>query len=222
MSLKVRLLPCGERAVLAEIDDTGAPLAGVLALAAAVRSRRGTPGWPVVDVVPAARTVLVTVTRPAHLATVVRGLYELADTVTAEDLPSPTRTVTIEVVYDGPDLAEVARLTGLSPAEVVDAHTGTPWQVAFGGFAPVFAYLVGGDPRLEVPRRGEPRTRVPAGAVGLAGTFSGIYPRPSPGGWQLLGHTTAVLWDPSADPPALLSPGTAVRFSAVHSRKAPG
>ena len=120
--------------------------------------------------------------------------------------------VEVAVHYDGPDLAEVADLTGLTPAEVVDAHTGTPWTVAFGGFAPGFGYLVGGDPRLRVPRREVSRPSVPAGSVGLAGEFSGVYPRPSPGGWQLIGSTDAVLWDVERDPPALLAPGTTVRF----------
>ncbi|HNP11666.1 MAG TPA: carboxyltransferase domain-containing protein, partial [Mycobacterium sp.] len=91
----------------------------------------------------------------------------------------------------------------------------TPWRVGFGGFAPGFAYLVGGDPRLAVPRRAEPRTRVPAGSVGLAGEFSGVYPRESPGGWQLIGRTDAVLWDIDRTPPALLRPGMWVRFRAV-------
>ncbi|WP_377323398.1 allophanate hydrolase subunit 1 [Pimelobacter simplex] len=119
------------------------------------------------------------------------------------------------VVYDGPDLAEVAGQTGLSEAEVVAAHTATPWRVAFGGFAPGFAYLVGGDPRLRVPRRAEPRTTVPAGSVGLAGEFSGVYPRASPGGWQLIGRTDVVLWDLDREPPALLAAGATVRFVAV-------
>ncbi len=119
------------------------------------------------------------------------------------------------VVYDGPDLEEVARLTRMTPAEVVAAHTGTAWRVAFGGFAPGFAYLVGGDPRLDVPRRDSSRPKVPAGAVGLAGGYSGVYPRSSPGGWQLLGTTDAVLWDVDRDPPALLAPGSTVRFVAV-------
>jgi biotin-dependent carboxylase-like uncharacterized protein len=133
-------------------------------------------------------------------------------------MPTGEREVEIPVSYDGPDLALVADLTGLSPADVVAAHTGTPWTVAFGGFAPGFAYLVGGDPRLTVPRKTTPRTRVPAGAVGLAGEFSGIYPTSSPGGWQLLGRTDVVLFDPDADPPALLTPGTRVRFRAVKER----
>ena len=123
--------------------------------------------------------------------------------------------VVIDVVYDGADLADVAQHTGLTVAAVVDAHVATPWRVGFGGFAPGFAYLVGGDPRLAVPRRAEPRTRVPAGSVGLAGEFSGVYPRESPGGWQLIGRTDAVLWDIDRTPPALLRPGMWVRFRAV-------
>ena len=123
--------------------------------------------------------------------------------------------VEIPVAYDGADLDDVARLTGLTPAGVVEAHTGTPWTVAFGGFAPGFSYLVGGDPRLHVPRRDSPRNRVPAGSVGLAGEFSGVYPRESPGGWQLIGRTELATWDTSRDQPALLTAGMTVRFVAV-------
>ena len=124
----------------------------------------------------------------------------------------PTDTVTIAVVYDGDDLDEVARLTGLSTTEVVAAHTEQAWTVAFGGFAPGFGYLVGTDTRLHVSRRSSPRTSVPAGSVGLAGEFSGIYPRSSPGGWQLIGRTDAQLWNLDRDQPALLRPGISVRF----------
>ncbi|MET0756929.1 MAG: carboxyltransferase domain-containing protein, partial [Mycobacterium sp.] len=98
---------------------------------------------------------------------------------------------------------------------VVAAHTETPWRVGFGGFAPGFAYLVGGDERLNVPRQSEPRTKVPTGSVALAGEFSGVYPRESPGGWQLIGRTDAVLWDVDRDKPALLTPGMWVQFRAV-------
>ena len=121
----------------------------------------------------------------------------------------------LEVRYDGPDLAGVAAHTGLTTDEVVAAHTGTRWRVGFVGFAPGFAYLVGGDRRLEVPRRPSPRTVVPPGSVGLASTFSAVYPRESPGGWQLIGRTDAVLWDADRDPPALLQPGSWVQFVAV-------
>ena len=199
----MKVLPYGDAALLVELDDLDA----VLALAAAVRASRFDG---VLDVVPAARTVLV-VTEPGT------SLDPLAARVTSLS-PAPSadmaasEAVEIEVVYDGPDLAEVARLTGLGEDEVVAAHTGTPWRIAFGGFAPGFAYLTGGDPRLSVPRRDEPRTTVPAGAVGLAGEYSGVYPRPSPGGWQLIGRTDVVLWDAERDPPALLAPGGSVRF----------
>jgi KipI family sensor histidine kinase inhibitor len=125
--------------------------------------------------------------------------------------------VEIPVHYDGPDLPDVAELTGLSPDEVVAAHTGRVWRVGFSGFAPGFAYLVDGDPALQVARRSTSRTRVPAGSVGLAGEFSGIYPRSSPGGWQLIGHTDQVLWDLDRDPPALLRPGLRVQFVDAHS-----
>ncbi len=108
----------------------------------------------------------------------------------------------------------MAARTGLTEAEVVAAHTGQTWTVAFCGFAPGFGYLVGVDDRLRVPRRAQPRTSVPAGAVGLADAFAGIYPRSGPGGWQLLGRTEAVLWDLDRDPPALLRPGVRVRFAA--------
>jgi biotin-dependent carboxylase-like uncharacterized protein len=120
--------------------------------------------------------------------------------------------VEVGVCYDGEDLAEVARLCRLDAAEVVRAHTAAPWTVAFTGFAPGFAYLSGGDPRLDVPRRAEPRTRIPAGSVGLAGPFSGVYPRVSPGGWQLIGRTGLAMWDLARDEPALLAPGMRVRF----------
>ena len=201
----MKVLPFGDSALLVEVDG----LTEVLALAAAVRAAR--PAG-VLDVVPAARTVLLTVVPGTELGAVRRAVLDLP--VDPAAVPDGD-TVEIPVTYDGPDLAEVARLTGLGEDEVVAAHTGTPWRIAFGGFAPGFAYLTGGDPRLTVPRRDEPRTAVPPGSVGLAGEYSGVYPRSSPGGWQLIGHTDAVLWDAKRDPPALLSPGGFVRFRAA-------
>lgn len=120
--------------------------------------------------------------------------------------------VQVPVRYDGADLPEIAQLTGMSEAEVVRTHLAGEYVVAFAGFAPGFAYIAGGDPRLQVPRRATPRTRVPAGSVALASEFTGIYPRQGPGGWQLLGHTDMVLWDLNRTPPALLTAGTRVRF----------
>ena len=110
-------------------------------------------------------------------------------------------------MFDGPDLAEVAELTGRPVRALVEALTTTELTVAFGGFAPGFAYLTGLPPELHVPRRATPRTRVPAGSVGLAGPFAGAYPRASPGGWQLVGRTDAVLFDVDRESPALLGPG---------------
>ena len=157
--------------------------------------------------------------------TTTKGVTETVRAV-AGALGRPTgtgtsRTHEISVVYDGADLAEVGALTGLGERGVVEAHTGQTWTVAFGGFAPGFPYLVADDPHeasgppWEVPRRAEPRTSVPAGAVGLASRYCGIYPRPSPGGWQLIGRTDAVLWDIDRSPPALLTPGQWVRFRSV-------
>lgn len=199
----VRVLPCGDGGVLVEVED----VAEVLAMADAARGA-ALPG--VVDVVPAARTVLLVTAPGTDLAALRRAVLALP--VEAGEGAPDGGTVEIPVVYDGPDLDEVGALTGLGADGVVSAHTTTPWRVAFGGFAPGFAYLTGGDARLHVPRRPEPRTRVPAGSVGLAGEFSGVYPHSSPGGWQLIGQTDAVLWALDRDPPALLGPGAHVRF----------
>ena len=203
----MRVLPSGERAVLVELAD----LDEVLAWAGPVRELAG-----VEDVVPGERTLLVTVSAPEDLERLRLALPHVASGAVASS--TRPRTVEIPVTYDGPDLADVAAHTGLTVAEVVAAHQATPWRVGFGGFAPGFAYLVSGDPRLEVPRRPEPRPSVPAGAVGLAGRYSGIYPRSSPGGWQLIGRTDVVLFDVDADPPALLQPGMTVRFVATVDR----
>src|SRR5690606_25340633 len=129
----------------------------------------------------------------------------------AEHVPHSAE-VSIPVRYDGEDLDEVARLLDVSVAEIINRHLAADWQVAFSGFAPGFGYAVGSDPLFDVPRRSSPRTRVPAGSVALAGHFTGVYPRESPGGWQLIGRTDAVMWDIRRDPPALLAPGTLVRF----------
>lgn len=211
----MRFLPCGERAVLIEFAE----LTEVLAAEARLRDRvtSGEPPWHrVVDIVAAQRTLLVT-----HHPGDLRSVLEAALDGLRPELPVPQDEVVIDVLYDGEDLAEVAELTGLSASEVVAAHTSTPWRVAFGGFAPGFAYLVGGDPRLAVPRRSVPRSRVPAGSVGLADRFSGVYPTASPGGWQLIGRTDATLFDADAEPPALLKPGSLVRFRSVRTLATP-
>ncbi|PRY24739.1 5-oxoprolinase subunit B family protein [Pseudosporangium ferrugineum] len=201
-----RFLRCGREAVLAEVDDLDA----ALALYAALRDAR-LPG--VVDLVPAARTVLIrldpAVTSPAEVRAATAAL-EPGGAGRAD-----AGTVEIPVVYDGPDLAEVAGHLGVTEDEVVARHTAARWTVAFAGFAPGFGYLTGDDPTLDVPRRSSPRTRIPAGSVGLAGRFSGVYPNESPGGWQLIGSTTEPMWDLTRPEPALLVPGVRVIFKAV-------
>ena len=200
------VLTYGDRSLLIEAETTEEAIGWTVAI-----NEADLPG--VVDVVPGARTVLVTADGPGRTGALRTALERL--TPAPEKARRDGPIIDVPVIYDGPDLDDVARLTGMTPHEVVTAHTGTAWQVAFGGFAPGFAYLIGGDPRLQVPRRDDARTKVPAGAVGLAGEFSGIYPRQSPGGWQLLGHTDLPMWDVDRDPPALLQPGTLVRFQSV-------
>jgi KipI family sensor histidine kinase inhibitor len=125
------------------------------------------------------------------------------------------RRRTIPVLYDGPDLAAVAELTGLSEAEIVERHAATELRVLFDGFAPGFAYLGDLPEELRVPRLATPRTRTPAGSVGIAGAMSGIYPAELPGGWRIIGRTPVTLFDPHRDPPAYLVPGDAVRFEPI-------
>ncbi|WP_068180641.1 allophanate hydrolase subunit 1 [Mycobacterium sp. UM_CSW] len=198
----------GDHALMLQCGSTAEVLAWVDALAAAAL-----PG--VVDVVPAARTVLVKLDSPRLQGVTRQRLRRMRVAADAGPPADRNADVVIDVVYDGPDLAEVASHTGLSTAQVIEAHTATPWRVGFSGFAPGFAYLVDGDARLRVPRRSEPRTSVPAGSVALAGEFSAVYPRQSPGGWQLIGHSDAVLWDLDRPNPALLTRGMWVQFRAV-------
>lgn len=200
----MRFLPAGHHGLLVECDD----LPQVMAL---YRSLDRARPVGVVDLVPAARTLLLTFdAATTH--------HRLAATVTDTDLDAvadetTTREVTIEVTYDGEDLAEVAALTGIPVEEVVRRHQAAEHVVAFIGFSPGFAYVTGDDTTLAVPRRSTPRTRVPAGSVALAGGFTGLYPREGPGGWQLIGRTDAPLWDLERELPALLTPGTRVRFT---------
>jgi KipI family sensor histidine kinase inhibitor len=202
----MRVLPAGDTALLIEVAS------GVEAeaLHAELLRRRAEGSLAVREIVPAARTVLLDgVADPARLA---------SELTAAEVPPAPPRArevIDIPVRYDGPDLAEVAALWGVPEEEVARIHAGTEFRVAFCGFAPGFGYLTGLPARYEVPRRATPRTAVPAGSVALAGPYTGVYPRSSPGGWQLIGTTDAVLWDHTRVPAALLTPGTRVRFVPV-------
>lgn len=207
----VRILPMGDAAILVETDDIDDVLALAIALSDLARSKDVALA-EVTDIVPAARTVLIIARHTSDLPGIGMRVRRLAAGLDRTGSTVHEHVIEVPVRYDGPDLEDVAHITGLSAQEVVAAHTGSPWRVGFAGFAPGFAYLVGGDPRLVVPRRASPRTSVPVGAVGLAGEFSGIYPRSSPGGWQLIGSTDVVLWDADRDPPALLKPGATVQF----------
>jgi KipI family sensor histidine kinase inhibitor len=202
----MRLLACGDRALLAEVADAGERRR----LDATLR-RHPLPGS--VEHVPGVRTVLVVARAPNDLPSLAAALRELV--LDPDEAPDGSDDLVVEVRYDGPDLQDVATSVGISQDDVVERHTTQLWTVEFAGFAPGFGYLTGSEGGLEVPRRASPRTRIPAGSVGLAGPYSGIYPRASPGGWQLIGRSDAPLWDADRDPPALLTPGRRVRFVEV-------
>ncbi|MBQ1000182.1 allophanate hydrolase subunit 1 [Streptomyces sp. RK62] len=202
----MRTLPVGDDALLVEVSSGEE----ARALHAELLRRRAEGSLSVREIVPAARTVLLDgLTDPDRLA----AELALSDVPSA---PAHARDVVrLPVRYDGPDLGDVAAHWGVSPREVARIHADTEFSVAFCGFAPGFGYLTGLPRRYDVPRRATPRTAVPAGAVALAGPYTGVYPRSSPGGWQLIGTTDAVLWDHTRVPAALLAPGTRVRFVPV-------
>ncbi|MFI5686099.1 allophanate hydrolase subunit 1 [Streptomyces sp. NPDC051636] len=202
----MRALPVGDRGLLVEVASEEE----AQALHAELLRRRTEGMLSVREIVPAARTVLLD------------GLDDperLASELTASEMPpAPPRArevVELPVRYDGADLADVAAHWNVPEREVARIHAATEFTVAFCGFAPGFGYLTGLPPRYDVPRRATPRTSVPVGAVALAGPYTGVYPRSSPGGWQLIGTTDAVLWDHARVPAALLSPGARVRFVPV-------
>lgn len=209
----MRFLPVNRQALLVELAD----LPQTLVL---LQSLQALPIAGVQELVPAARTILV------HFAPQQITAAALVKAIAGRELGGSVQRsevlVQIPVRYDGEDLAEVAQMLGISPEEVVRRHTASEWAVAFTGFAPGFAYLSGGDPIFNVARRATPRTRVPAGAVALAGTFSAVYPQASPGGWQIIGVTDAAMWDVERELPALLQPGYRVQFVDVAKTVAAG
>lgn len=208
-----RVLPMGERAFLLEVSS----LDEVIALHARLAASR-IDG--ILDLVPAARTVLVRIDPRVITVAAARAWVQQRAMDAAAPLRAEASTVEIDVTYDGADLAETATLLGLTTDELIRRHAAAQWSVAFTGFAPGFGYLVSPDWSFDVPRLPAPRTRVPRGAVGLAGEFTGAYPRETPGGWRLIGSTTATLFDPDAAAPAssaLLAPGTRVRFVPVRA-----
>lgn len=205
----LRFLPVTHNALLVELAD----LDQTLALLASLQRH---PPHGVEELVPAARTILVEYHASATRAeTLVQDIAARSLTQGAERSDT---LIEIPVHYNGEDLAEVAQILGITADEVVQRHTGSEYTVAFTGFAPGFAYLSGGHPSLNVPRRSTPRTRLPAGSVGLAGTFSGVYPQASPGGWQIIGTTPVAMWDITRAQPALLQPGYRVRFVDIATK----
>lgn len=208
----------GEAALLADLPD----LAAVRALRRALDAAAGSRPAGVLDVVPAARTVLVRCAAPADVATAGRWLRAAARAAasSAAEPDDDAAVLEIPVSYDGADLADVAAWAGVGVEEVVARHGGRTYEAAFGGFAPGFVYLVGVDPVIAAPRLATPRTSVPAGSVALAGDLTAVYPGASPGGWRLLGSTTLRMFDVDRDPPALVAPGARVRFVPVRGTAA--
>jgi KipI family sensor histidine kinase inhibitor len=205
----VRVLPSGTAGLLLECAD----LDEVLGLYGVLEAE---PPAGVLDVVPAARTVLLVLDPQATSPDRVRAAVE--DLEAGEGLASAREdesVLEVPVVYDGEDLGDVAGILGCDTEEVVRRHTSGLWTVAFCGFAPGFGYLTADEGDWSIPRRKSPRTKVPPGSVALAGEFSGVYPRESPGGWQLIGRTDLPVFDLDRDPPALLAPETRVRFVEV-------
>jgi KipI family sensor histidine kinase inhibitor len=200
----MRFLPAGPSALLVELEDGDA----VLSLVSEI-GRRWASDQPrrVVDVVPGASTVLLDgIEDPSAIAVELAGWHL--------EPPTPAAAPIVEVPcrYAGPDLGSVAAHWGLSEERVAEIHAGLDHRVAFTGFSPGFAYIAGLGDRWAVPRLETPRPLVEAGSVAVAGPFTGIYPRRTPGGWRIIGHTDLVLWDTAKDPPALLAPGMSVRF----------
>ena len=192
--------PVGERGLLVELPDNAA----AQQFARHVRAHFGDR---VQEVVPGHATVLIVGTRRRLPAAELSGW-----TPGPQNARPESEALEIPVTYDGPDLDGVAQACGVSREELIRRHVAATYTVAFLGFAPGFAYLIGGDGSLRPGRHDEPRERVPAGAVALAGEYSAVYPRASPGGWQVIGSTELVMFDPARDPPALAAPGRAVRF----------
>lgn len=198
----MRRRPYGPIAWLAE--DIAEPAAWAAALEA-----MAVPG--IEEIVPAETTVVVRCSRERHDA--VGRVIDMVVPSSRETERVPS--LTIDVVYDGPDIGELAEAAQVSIDDVVRLHSTGSYDVAFCGFSPGFGYLRGIDRRLHVPRRSTPRTSVPAGSIGVAAGYTCVYPSASPGGWYLIGHTTCELWDADRSPPALLVPGRSVRFRRV-------
>jgi KipI family sensor histidine kinase inhibitor len=202
--------PVGDHAALLELSDN----ASVQAATAAARELYGDQ---LLEVVPGHETLLLVWRDGCHVSDISELALDRGSSEMSDAGASRPATVTIPVRYDGADLSAVADGLGISPEQVVQTHVAGKYAVAFVGFSPGFPYLLADEPSvlLELPRLGTPRTEVPVGSVAVAAGYCGIYPRASPGGWNLLGRTDVVLFDPERERPALLEPGMRVRFEAV-------
>ena len=206
MSAVTGVRRAGERAAVLDVDVAPAAAATAIHLLATAA------GVTLAEIVPGAATVLVIATDPSQLLALLARLPELASQLAVSSAPGPGDVLEVPVRYDGPDLAAVASATRLPVEDVIRLHSAVTYRAAFTGFAPGFAYLTGLDPRLILPRRSTPRPSVPAGSLAIADVYTAVYPRSSPGGWHLIGTTDTPLFDPTRDPPALLAPGSLVRF----------
>ena len=214
----MRVLPAGADAVLLDFSDADDPAAATIGAAEVVRAAAGVDLAAVTDVIPTAHTVLVQAGPGRGIDTL--GLHRVLRGPGAHPVAAGVYDeVRIPVSYDGDDLSDVAGILDMTVDEVIAAHQRIRWRVQFMGFAPGFGYLVpqgdSPEPLMSIGRRAESRTRVPAGSVAIAAGYSAVYPRVSPGGWHLLGHTDIDMWDETAQPPALLAPGKVVRFVDV-------
>ncbi|TVQ63551.1 MAG: 5-oxoprolinase subunit PxpB [Phycisphaerales bacterium] len=216
---RVRLVWSSERSVhlMVPAEGDASPGLRVARVAAALRSAR-IPG--VLDLTPASTTIQIELDphAPDPEAVANRSLTIAERALAANARAAPTREISVPVCYDadlGPDLASLAADAGMHPKEAAKRHASDAYAVRFLGFSPGFAYLDGLAPELHAPRLGTPRTRVPAGSVGIAGSRTGIYPQATPGGWRLIGATPLRVFDASRERPSLFEPGDRVRFHAV-------
>jgi len=229
------LEPLGDGAVLIRLGDRidAATNRSALALAETLRAA-ALPG--IRDIVPAYASVCVHYDIAMFASTAGPGsphllaaervgqitarFLESNTTLTGAETEDDTPALEIPVRYGGefgPDLGDVATQAGIDEQAVIERHANGNYRVAMLGFMPGFPYLLGLDASLHTPRRASPRTRVPAGSVAIGGAQTGIYPRELPGGWQLIGRTPLVLFDPGRAQPALLQPGQRVRFRAIEA-----
>ncbi len=207
------VLPFGERALLVELGDK-------IDEGMAERSRAIADAWEALGhgpAVPAYASVLLTFDplrlTPDRAEVMAREVAGLGSHRASG--PHAPRTVVIPTIYDGPDLADVAARSSLSPDELVELHTARTYRAFFLGFLPGYAYCGMLDPRIVAPRLADPRVRLPAGSVGVAAGQTAVYPFESPGGWRLIGRTAERLWDPAAERPARIRAGDLVRFVRV-------